>query len=88
MEGYIMFKKLTLAAALLGLSLSATQAHAGFRLSIGIGLPIFAPPPRPVYVAPAPVYVTPAPVYVRPAPTPVYVRPSVYVQPAPYSVPR
>jgi hypothetical protein len=83
-----MFKKLTLAAALLGLTLSGSYAQAGLRISIGIGLPIFAPPPRPVYVAPAPVYVAPAPVYVRPTPPPVYVRPSVYVQPAPYPVPR
>ncbi len=80
-----MFKKLIL-AALVGLTLSATYAQAGVRISFGIGIPLFvpiAPPPRPVYVMPAPVYVVPAPapVYVRPAP--VYVQPS----PAPVYVP-
>ena len=87
-----MFKKMMF-AALIGLTLSATYAQAGVRISFGIGIPIFAPPPRPVYVAPAPVYVmpAPAPVYVRPAPAPVYVQPSpapVYVQPAPVPVQR
>ena len=90
-----MFKKMML-AALIGLTLSATYAQAGVRLSIGIGIPLFvpiAPAPRPVYVAPAPVYVVPAPapVYVQPAPRPVYVQHSlapVYVQPAPISVQR
>jgi hypothetical protein len=80
-----MFKKMML-AALLGLTLSATHAQAGVRISFGIGIPLFvpiAPPPRPVYVAPAPVYVVPAPVYVRPAPAPVYIQPS----PAPVYVP-
>jgi hypothetical protein len=90
-----MFKKMII-AALIGITLPATYAQAGVRLSIGIGIPLFvpvAPPPRPVYVAPAPVYVVPAPapVYVQPAPRPVYVQPSpapVYVQPAPVPVPR
>jgi hypothetical protein len=83
-----MFKKMML-AALIGLTLSATYAQAGVRLSIGIGIPLFvpiAPPPRPVYVAPVYVVPAPAPVYVQPAPRPVYVQPSpapVYVQPAP-----
>ena len=90
-----MFKKMML-AALIGLTLSATHAQAGVRISFGIGLPIFVPfypPPRPVYVVPAPVYVVPAsvPVYVQPAPRPVYVQPSpapVYVQPTPIPVQR
>jgi hypothetical protein len=89
------FKKLML-AALLGLTLSATYAQAGVRISFRIGIPLFvpiAPPPRPVYVAPGPVYVVPgpAPVYVRPAPAPVYVQPSpapMYVQPAPIPITR
>jgi hypothetical protein len=86
-RGFTVLKKLML-AALLGLTLSATYAQAGVRISFGIGIPLFvpfAPPPRPVYVAPAPVYVVPgpAPVYVRPAPAPVYVQPS----PAPVYVP-
>jgi hypothetical protein len=84
-----MFKKLLL-AALIGWTLSASYAQAGVRISFGIGLPIFVPPPpRPIYVAPAPVYVVPAsaPVYVRPAP--VYVQPApAYVQPAPVPVQR
>jgi hypothetical protein len=74
-----MFKK-TILAALIGFTLSATYAQAGVRLSIGIGIPLFAPPPPPriVYVAPAPVYVVPAPrpVYVQPSPAPVYVQPA------------
>jgi hypothetical protein len=96
-----MVKKLML-AALVALTLSAAHAEAGVRISFGIGLPIFAPPPRPVYVLSAPVYVAPAPVpvysryapapiYVRPAPAPVYVQPSpapVYVQPSSIPVPR
>jgi hypothetical protein len=88
-----MFKKLML-AVLVVLTVSATCAQAGVRISFGIGLPIIAPIPlRPVYVAPAPVYVVPAPapvypvyapprIYVGPAPAPVYVQPS----PAPVSV--
>ena len=88
-----MFKKMTL-AALVGLAVSATYAQAGVRISIGIGIPIFAPPPRPVYVVPAPVYVAPpvyalAPYYVQPAPRPVYVQPApVYGQPAPVPIAR
>jgi hypothetical protein len=84
-----MFKKLML-TALIGLTLAATGAQAGVRLSIGIGIPLFVPPPpRPVYVASAPVYVVPAPapVYVQPAPRPVYVQPGpapAYVQPSYY----
>jgi hypothetical protein len=77
-----MFKKMML-VALVGLVLTATYAEAGVRISFGINLPIFVPPPRPVYVAPAALYVAPAPVY---APEPIYVQPSprpVYVQPAP-----
>jgi hypothetical protein len=86
-----MFKKWML-AALAGVMLSAPCAHAGVRISLGIGIPIFAPfyppppPPRPVYVVPAPVYVVPAqaPVYVRPAPAQVVVQPApVYVPAAP-----
>jgi hypothetical protein len=81
-----MFKKV-LCAALVGLAFTA-QAHAGVRISLGINLPIFAPPPRPVVVVPAPVYVAPPPVYQRPAPAvivrPAYVQPApVYVQPVP-----
>ena len=92
-----MLKKLML-AALVGVTLSATYAQAGVRISFGIGLPIFAPPPRPVYVAPAPVYFVPPPVYypstraaIYVPPAPVYVQPSpapVYVQPAPVPVQR
>ena len=91
-----MFKKMML-AALVGLALTATYAEAGGRISFGIGIPLFAPPPRPVYVVPAPVYVAPAPmyapapIYVRPAPAPVYVQPSpapVYGQPAPIPIQR
>ena len=67
-----MFQKLIL-AMLVALTMSSAHAEAGIRLSIGIGLPIFAPlypPPRPIYVAPAPVYVVPAAaaVYMRSAP--------------------
>ena len=83
-----MYKKF-LMAAVLALTLSATYAQAGVRFNIGISLPIFAPPPRPVYVVPRPVYVVPAPapVYVQPAP--VYVQPApVYVPSAPVVVPR
>ena len=81
-----MFKKLML-ATLLGLALTATYTEAGVRINFGISLPIFAPPPRPVYVTSAPIYVVPAPapVYARYAPAPIYVRPSpapVYVQPS------
>ena len=91
-----MLKKMML-AGLVGLALTATYAEAGVRISFGINLPLFAPPPRPVYVVPAPIYVAPAPVYgpapiyVRPAPAPVYVQPSpapVYGQPAPIPIQR
>lgn len=89
-----MFKKMVL-AALVGLALTATYADAGVRISFGIGIPLFAPLPRPVYFVPAPVYVAPAPmyapapVYVQPAPRPVYVQPApAYVQPAPNPIPR
>jgi hypothetical protein len=89
-----MFKKM-MSAALVVLALTATYAEAGVRISFGIGIPIFAPPPRPIYVVPAPVYVAPAPmyapapIYVRPAPTPVYLQPApVYDQPAPIPIPR
>jgi hypothetical protein len=85
-----MFKKMML-ALLVGLTLSPACAQAAVRISIGIGLPIFAPccpRPRPVYVAPAPVYVVPAPapVYARTGPAPIYLQPApapVYVQPSP-----
>ena len=59
----------------------APPAHAGVRIGIGIGLPIFAPYPYyrpyygyPVYVQPAPVYVQPVPVYAAPPPGAVYLQ--------------
>ena len=85
-----MFKKMMM-ATLIGLTLSATNAQDGVRISFGTSLPISAPPPIPIYVAPAPVYVVPAlsPAYARYAPTLVYVQPSpapVDVQPAPVPI--
>src|ERR1019366_441763 len=47
-----MFKKMML-TALIGLALTATYAEAGVRISFGIGLAIFVPPPRPGYVSQA-----------------------------------
>jgi hypothetical protein len=91
-----MCKKLIL-AALIGVTLSATYAQAGVRISLGLSLPIFCPPPRPVYVAPAPVYVVPppapvvyrsSPVYIPPAPVYVQQAAPAYVQPAPVPMPR
>jgi hypothetical protein len=82
-----MFKKLMIAAAI-GLTLSPNHAQAGVRFRFGIALPVFIPPPRPVYVAPPPVYMVPAPppapIYLRPAPPPAYTQPSpasMYAQP-------
>ena len=45
--------------------------YGGPRVSIGIGVPLFAP----VYCAPAPVYYPPAPYYYEPAPVVVSPRP-------------
>jgi hypothetical protein len=66
-------------AALALLAMPLASANAGFRINVGVGLPVYYGPyyryRYPVYLAPAPVYVVPAQVYVAPAP--------VYVQPAP-----
>jgi hypothetical protein len=52
------------------------SAQAGVRVSIGIGVPVYA---APVVVAPAPVVVYPAPVVVAPPPV-VYGSPPVVVR--------
>lgn len=57
------------AAAALGIA-STAQARPDIQVSIGLpglpGLPVFVPPPVPVFVQPRPVYAPPAVVYERP----------------------
>lgn len=66
------------AAGVVALSAVGTAAQAHVDLSIGVGLPLFAP--APVYVQPQPVYVQPQPVYVQPQPVYVQSQP-VYMAP-------
>jgi PXPV repeat (3 copies) len=75
------FRRVLTLAALVLIAVPWASAQAGWRIGIGIGLPVYRPAPR-VYVVPGPYYVQPAPVYVQPAP--VYVQPApAYVQPVP-----
>jgi hypothetical protein len=53
-------------AALFG-GVAASPAEARTFVSVGVGLPLFGPPP--VYYAPPPVYYAPPPVVYAPAPT-------------------
>ncbi len=65
------------AAAVLFGGLAANPAQARTFVSVGVGLPLFGPPP--VVYAPPPVYYAPPPVYYTPAPVPA---PAAYA-PAP-----
>ena len=53
-------------------------AHAGVRVSLGIGVPVY---PAPVVVVPAPVVVAPPPAVVYPVPMVVTPPPVVYGAP-------
>lgn len=86
------FKTLAVTAALVAGSAALTQpAHAGGRVSIGIGVGGYYPAPayQPYYYSPPVVY-TPAPTYYyAPAPTYSYTPPAVVYQAPPvyYSAP-
>jgi hypothetical protein len=89
-------KAITLAAAIItGGTFAAQPAHAGGRVSVGIGVgvggyypapvyaPTYVPPPTVVYSAPTyytPTY-APAPTYVYPQPQVIYAPPPVYYAP-------
>lgn len=69
--------------AILGIVIAVSpQADARVFVGVGVGVPIYAPPPIYYYPPPPPVYYVPPPVvYAPPPPAPVYVAP----QPAPAS---
>lgn len=66
------------AAAVLFSSLAATSADARTFVSVGVGLPLFGPPP--VVYAPPPVYYAPPPVVYAPAPAPAAYAPAPAAQ--------
>ncbi len=69
------------AAAILLSSLAAAPAEARAFVSVGFGLPLFAPPP--VVYAPPPVVYAPPPVVYASAPAPVAYAPAPASAPAP-----
>lgn len=64
--------------ACLAVATLALPAHAGVRVSIGIGVPVY---PAPVIIAPPPAVVYPAPVIVTRPPVVVVPPPVVYGDP-------
>jgi len=66
------------AAAVLFGSLAAAPAEARTFVSVGVGLPLFGPPP--VVYAPPPVYYAPPPVVYAPAPAPAAYAPAPAAQ--------
>jgi hypothetical protein len=71
------------AAGVVALAAVGTAAQAHVNVSVGVGLPLFAP--APVYVQPQPVYVQPQAVYVQPQPVYVQAQP-VYAAPPALSI--
>jgi len=66
------------AAAVLFSGLAAVPAEARTFVSVGVGLPLFGPPP--VVYAPPPVYYAPPPVVYAPAPAPAAYAPAPATQ--------
>jgi hypothetical protein len=97
-EGSAMSKvRMLLLAAAVMLVMPVASAQAGFRISVGIGIPVYYGPyyryrypvyvsPPPVYVVPSRVYVTPTPVYIQPAPTVIQGPPPVIVTTPPPTI--
>jgi len=68
--------------------LGAPPAMARVFVGIGVGVPLYAPYPPPVYYAPPPVYYAPPPVYAAPPPAYYAPPPPSYGAPPPgYSGP-
>jgi len=57
---------------------AAAFAHTNLSIGVGLGGPVYAPPPAVVYAPPPPVYVAPPPVYEYETPAYVYGPPVVY----------